>query len=136
LFGASNGGNGVINPIAGSTVGQLIGSDYWVCGGGAGYFGKLGGKGGGANSSDGLGHDGTANTGGGGSGTVYLNDGGRGGSGFVVIAFPIDGSTGMSTSSTGGEVVQIGGLQIHTFNSGGTFNAVTLETNAMLGTHL
>jgi len=50
--------------------------------------------------------------------------GGNGGSGIVVISFPEDGSTGVSTSSTGGTITSSGGNQIHTFTSDGTWTMV------------
>jgi hypothetical protein len=51
-------------------------------------------------------------------------NGGNGGSGIVIIAYATDGSTGISTSSTGGTITTSGGDTIHTFTSDGTFTAV------------
>ena len=106
VFGGP-GGNGIINPISGSTTGQLISGSYWVAGGGAGGSGFIfnpvnattasGGFGGGGfgqkyESTDAAGN-GLPNTGGGGGGFGYSgNNGtngtsGAGGSGVVVIRY-------------------------------------------------
>jgi hypothetical protein len=136
-YNFGNGGDGIVNPISGSTIGENISGTYWICGGGAGYDGPTGGKGGGANSSDGLGHDGLTNSGGGGSGTVYGNNGGNGGSGAVVISYKTDGSDGVSPSSTGGTITTSGGYTIHTFITSDTFNCVLISNNSIfLGIHL
>jgi hypothetical protein len=51
-----------------------------------------------------------------------------GGSGIVIISFPTDGSTGVSTASTGGTITTVGGNQIHTFTSSGTWTMVAATT--------
>lgn len=68
---------------------------------------------------------GSANTGGGGGGEGPGGfNSGAGGSGIVVIAYATDGSTGVSTSSTGGTLTTSGGETIHTFSSSGTWTMV------------
>ncbi|GEM_PF-1427023 len=93
---SGNGGTGIVNPIAGSTVGQNINGAYYLAGGGGGGSGSAGGNGGnggggGGTSSGYAGTAGTANTGGGGGGGYLYccGLGGAGGSGVVVIAYPI-----------------------------------------------
>jgi hypothetical protein len=88
------GGDGIVNPISGSTIGQNISGVYYLAGGGGGAGGTVGtgGKGGGGNgSSSGVGLIGTANTGGGGGGGSHLGSsaGGAGGSGVVIISYNI-----------------------------------------------
>jgi len=75
--GGINGGIGIINPIVGSTIGELVSGQYWIAGGGGSSgdtgstFGGNGGKGGGgagsssASSSTSDSKEGLANTGGG-----------------------------------------------------------------------
>lgn len=127
------GGIGIINPIAGSTIGQLSGSSYWIAGGGAGASNACsttippasGGMGGGGRSQ-GAGAlqnsaptSGTPNTGGGGGGGWSLASG-AGGSGAVVISYisPIQYATGGTvTSFTSGSNT----FWIHTFTTNGTF---------------
>ncbi len=130
-----DGGAGIANSISGSSV-------TYAGGGGGGTY-QLGtpgngGSGGGGNGASTVGLNyataGTANTGGGGGGgshIAYINNGNDvgykgkdGGSGVVIIAFPTDGSTGVSTSSTGGTITTVGGNQIHTFTTSGTWTMV------------
>ena len=66
--------------------------------------------------------------GGGGGGSDAFAAGGTGGDGVVIIAFPTDGSTGVSTSSTGGTITTVGGYQIHTFTTSGTWTMVAAAT--------
>jgi hypothetical protein len=82
----ASGGVGIINPIAGSTAGQLISGNYWLAGGGGAGSSttSIGGNGGGGNT----GVAGTVNTGGGGGGTNN-GTGGNGGSGIVIISIPV-----------------------------------------------
>jgi hypothetical protein len=113
------GGAGLANSISGASV-------TYAGGGGGGIFSGggtpgAGGAGGGGAGSNTTGVAGTANTGGGGGGGANGYTGGVGGSGIVIIAFPTNGSTGLSTASTGGTITTVGGNQIHTFRSGGTF---------------
>jgi hypothetical protein len=93
------GGAGIVNPIAGSTIGQLVNGQYYIAGGGGGFddsnFNPGGIGGGGTNSKTFPTDDsskGTAalpNTGGGGGGGSrqwYSTDGG---SGVVIIRHPV-----------------------------------------------
>lgn len=135
-FQGANGGDGVVSNISGSNV------TYGGGGGGGSGTGGTGGAGGGGKGSDGgtVGHTdavaGTDGLGGGGGGGANTGTGGgnqgynaaNGGKGVVIVAFPIDGSTGISTSSTGGTITQSGGFQIHTFTSSGTFGCVLSTT--------
>ena len=91
-YGNGAGGDGIVNPISGSTIGQNISGVYYLAGGGGGAGGTVGtgGKGGGGNgSSGGVGLIGTANTGGGGGGGSHAGNsaGGAGGSGVVIISY-------------------------------------------------
>lgn len=79
-YSYSNGGIGVINPISGSTIGQLSAGKYYIGGGGGGVSG-FGGLGGGANA----GSNALINTGGGGGGGNILY--GVGGSGAVILSY-------------------------------------------------
>lgn len=140
ITGSGKGGDGIINPIAGSTIGQLVVSDYWICGGGGGgadsgrlaNSGGVGGKGGGGAGaqylSDVNGVAGTANTGGGGGGgsNTGNNAAAAGGSGVVIIAY----TTGTITA-TGGTVTTSGGDTIHSFTTSGTFTiSATTQNNS------
>jgi hypothetical protein len=97
IIGA-NGGDGIPNPISGSTAGQLVGGVYYFSGGGASAGSStngIGGVGGGASGvTAGDGISGTPNTGGGGGGSYNWNGsayaavkGGDGGSGIVIIKY-------------------------------------------------
>jgi hypothetical protein len=125
------GGIGVINPIAGSTIGQLSAGKYWVAGGGTGitYWGingsrfevaSAGGLGGGgsggiiANGSS-IPTNGTPNTGGGGAG------GYSGGSGVVILSVPTAMYSGIVTGSP--TVTTYGSYTIVTFLSSGSYKA-------------
>lgn len=124
----STGGNGIINPIVGSTVGQNVAGSYYLAGGGGGgSYGTagLGGGGyGGYPGSSNQGGSGQANTGGGAGGSG--GDGGGqqlpspGGSGVVVFKYqaPLQKATGgtVTSYSSGGYT-----YWIHTFTSSGTF---------------
>jgi len=121
--GAAAGGagqNGPVNPIAGSTSGQLSGGVYYLGGFGArgtdynGNFGTPPGLGGGGA----IDQPGTPNTGGGGGGPpapfgTYFA-GKNGGSGVAVVSYP--GPQQM----TGGVYTFVNGVSIHTFNSSGS----------------
>lgn len=127
------GGIGIINPIAGSTVGQLSAGNYWIGGGGSGAtnacsssVAPLSGGLGGGGRTQGAGSfqsisatSGLANTGGGGGGG-WSTDSGSGGSGVVVLSYqsPTQRATGGTVTSftSGGNV-----FWIHTFTSNGTF---------------
>ena len=102
------GGIGIINPISGSTIGQLSGGNYYVAGGGGGGSltsnNSLGGLGGGGTTST----SGMTNTGGGGGGSKGngTNEG-NGGSGVVIISVPTASyaaatATGSYTTTTSG----------------------------------
>jgi hypothetical protein len=128
-----NGGIGIINPIAGSTVGELSAGNYWIGGGGSGASntcgvntpslnGGLGGGGrcqGSGSFASSTATSGLANTGGGGGGG-WNTASGSGGSGVVVITYqsPIQLATGgtVTNFTSGGNV-----FWIHTFTSNGTF---------------
>lgn len=71
----ASGGVGTLNPISGSTAGQLISGNYWLAGGGAAGSSttSTGGNGGGGNT----GNAGTTNTGGGGGGSNNSTEIGR-----------------------------------------------------------
>ena len=87
---ALSAGVGVLNPITGSTVGQLVTGSYWIGGGGGagGTASSAGGKGGGG-AGGAPATPGTANTGaGGGGGTGFTGPGGTGGSGVVILTYP------------------------------------------------
>lgn len=118
-----DGGNGKVSSISGASLNYAGGG-----GGGSPTVGGAGGVGGGGGGGVGGGaaSSGSANTGGGGGGGGSTASGAGGGSGIVIISFPTNGSTGMSTSSTGGTITTSGGFQIHTFTSNGTFTAVVL----------
>ena len=60
---------------------------------------------------------------GGGGGAGYAG-GGAGGTGVCRIYFKVDGSDGVSTSSTGGTIYNNGDIQFHLFTSNGTFTVV------------
>ncbi len=103
------GGAGTYNSISGASVAYAGG------GAGGGPSNSAGGVGGGGAGSSYLNANNTAgeaNTGGGGGSGGSTK---AGGSGIVIISFPTDGSTGVSTSSTGGDITTFGGNQIHTF---------------------
>jgi hypothetical protein len=102
---ASNGGDGIQNPIMGSTIGVLYNSSYYVGGGGGGGagpanstpggFGGLGGggQGGGTVSTLSAGWSANAFTGGGGGGGVSATVPSGAGGGGVVIAKYLPGIT-------------------------------------------
>lgn len=124
---ASNGGNGGTG-----TASSISGASVTYGGGGGGGSGGTGGTasdGGGAGAGSGTGADGFSGTdgrgggGGGGNATTTAN-GGPGGSGVVIIRYLTDGSTGVSTSSTGGTITTSGSYTIHTFTSSGTWTMV------------
>ena len=97
--------------------------------------GAGGAGGGGAGASGGnTGTAGTANTGGGGGGGGAVADsvGGAGGSGVVIISFPENGSTGVSTASTGGTITSSGGNQIHSFTTTGESTFTVVLSNPTL----
>ena len=129
--GSGVGGVGLANPIAGSTAGQLVGSTYYLAGGGGagqntGTAGAGGYGGGGAGSVLSPGTAGTANTGGGGGGAGGSNLGGAGGSGVVIISY-----AGSVQSMAGGTVTISGGNVIHTFTSSGYLTPLKLVNNSL-----
>ena len=137
-----NGGKGIINPIPGSTVGQLSAGNYWIAGGGGGSstFAGIGltqgGLGGGGNGSPNSPTNGTDSTGGGGGGG-YTANGGNGGNGVVVLAIPSSQYSGITTGSPSVSVV--GSNTILTFTSNGSYTALaspyyTLTQDANAGT--
>ena len=126
-FPGGNGGTGIVNPIAGSTTGQLSGGSYYLAGGGGGGAYEApaapaapptagsGGLGGGGAGSFGLanGTAGTNGTGGGGGGTGKTGTpgtSGKGGDGCVIIAYDSTYSdavvsTGMTRTVAGGNII-------------------------------
>lgn len=124
---AFNGGNGKVNPITGSTAGQLSGGLYYLGGGGgcgydySGQYAGAGGLGGGGGAST----AGTVNTGGGGGGpdTGYGSypSGLAGGSGVVILSIPSVNYTGSVTGSP--SVIVNGSKTILRFNSSGSYTA-------------
>ena len=118
--GSGAGGIGVVNPITGSTVGQLdSGTTYYLAGGGGGGAHSsgqgtvgAGGKGGGHAGNTGSSiPSGTANTGGGAGGDSAGADsytgGGIGGSGVVILSYKTSSITDNSTGGsleTGGNI--------------------------------
>jgi len=134
-YAGNPGGIGIVNPIAGSTVGQLSAGNYWVGGGGAGATNACastsqsasGGLGGGGNSQGTGGNAGVAptsaasNTGGGGGGGWSLASG-AGGSGVVILSIP---STSYSKKTTGSPIVTTyNGNTILTYTNGtGSYTA-------------
>lgn len=125
-----NGGMGVVNPIAGSTVGQLSGGSYYLGGGGGGgpnytsnkaSSGGLGGGGGSAARANAT--SGTENTGGGGGCGSFNNSanyaGGNGGSGVVILRYQT--RFGVPKNVTGNPVVVTDGeYYVYTFTSSGS----------------
>jgi hypothetical protein len=132
-----NGGDGIKNPIVGSTVGELISGEYWIAGGGGGagdtgfVFGGGSGKGGGGAGSGSSttattgSNDGLPNTGGGaGAGprrpvTSRPVPGDRwnyGGSGVVIFRYysPEFASGGILSKSADG-------FNTHRFTTSGVF---------------
>jgi hypothetical protein len=113
--GAGNvGGQGKLNPIQGSTAGQLIGTEYWLAGGG-GVSDAAANLNGGA----GKGNYG-ANTGGGGNGGDAVW-GGSGYSGVGVLSIPTSIYSGKTTGSP--QVVIFGNRTILQFKQSGTYTA-------------
>ena len=92
-----SGGVGIVNPISGSTIGELSSGSYYLGGGGGGGRSGLtqgsGGLGGGGNGSASTGENGTANTGGGGGGSFGNTSTGNGGSGVVILRFLTSGNS-------------------------------------------
>jgi len=88
------GGDGLANPISGSTAGQCISGTYYIAGGGGGACGpycqssSTGGKGGGGKGAarGSTATAGTVNTGGGGGGVIY-GAAPNGGSGVVIVRY-------------------------------------------------
>ena len=103
--GAGHGGDGVITTLVttavatSTSVGQVVGSDVYLGGGGGGTNGTQG-LGGGGNQ---YGASGTANTGGGGAGNWSGGSGGSGGSGAIILRYPstrtLSVSAGLSSTT-------------------------------------
>ena len=132
------GGNGLANPIVGSTTGQLDNGTYYLAGGGGGASfcgsagsktgasGGLGGGGAGGTTPGNYGNGtagaaGTTNPGGGGGGSVYDNTGGAGGSGVVILSIPTASYSGQVVGSP--TVTTSGSNTIMTFASSGSYTA-------------
>ncbi len=121
-----------------ATVNTLVVGGGGGFGVGAGSNGTGGAGGGGsAVAYPTAGGNGTNGLGGGGAGGGQNSspfqgaNGGNGGSGVVIIAFPTDGSTGVSTSSTGGTITTVSGNQIHTFTTSGTWTMVAFSAGSL-----
>ena len=113
--GAGNvGGSGKLNPVVGSTAGQLIGTEYWLAGGGG-----VGEPAANLNGGAGKGNYG-ANTGGGGNGGDAFW-GGSGYSGVGILAMPTSTYSGKITGSP--TVVVSGSKTILQFKQSGTYTA-------------
>lgn len=106
-----NGGAGTSNSLSGAAV---------TYGGGGGGFGLTAGTGGTGGGGNGM-VAGTANTGGGGGGASSGAAGKAGGSGIVVISVPT-----RTIVATGGAKVTIGGNDVYTFTSSGTFTIINI----------
>jgi len=105
-----SGGNGIINPITGSTVGQLVSGNYYLGGGGYGQTDNNGSQTP-LYGTSGLGTD-ISNSGGGASAS------GNGYSGVVVVSY-----TAPAKLVNGGIVTNpSSNYWIHTFKSSGTFS--------------
>ncbi len=68
--------------------------------------------------------------GGGGTGSASNDNGAAGGDGRVTVRYHIDGSDGVSTSSTGGTITTSAPYTIHTFTTSGTFTVVLASAAA------
>lgn len=141
------GGAGIVNPITGSTVGQLVGGQYYIAGGGGGFDDtnfNLGGIGGGGTNARTFPSDassyGTAalpNTGGGGGGGSRSWYGTDGGSGVVVIKYAYTPNTNILTTTGGTDTITESPGQAtvvkHTFDTSGTFTITAdLDTTATI----
>lgn len=133
-YASNPGGIGIINPIAGSTIGQLSAGNYWIAGGGAGATNACtstttpasGGLGGGGRCQGTGGNaslsaaSGIPNTGGGGGGS-FSTKSGDGGSGVVILSVPTINYTG---NVTGSPVITTNGSNtLITFLSSGSYTA-------------
>lgn len=121
-----NGGNGLANSISGSSVTYGGGGGGGSDGGSGVPAGGTGGTGGGGNGNvSSNGSAGTANTGGGGG------NGAAGGSGIAIISVP----TG-SITATGGTKTTVGGNDIYTFTSSGTFTVSSISSISNIVTNI
>jgi len=119
VLSGGQGGIGIINPIQGSTIGQLSAGNYWIAGGGGGaddyrndYHYNVtpappppsspGGLGGGGSGGE-IPGSGSPNTGGGGGGAnfryVIYQTPGNGGSGVVILSISTGRYTGLITGN-------------------------------------
>ena len=116
---AGAGGIGRVNPISGSTVGQLSSNQLYLAGGGGGvvWGGYGGASGAGGAGGGGSASSGAANTGGG-SGAGSFS----GGSGVVVLSIPTTVYSGTYTGSSV-DVFTSGNDTILQFKSSGTYTA-------------
>ena len=140
-----NGGDGVVNPIAGSTAGENVGGVYYLAGGGGGNENGTGGKGGGRAGTtypSGNVADATANTGGGaggGANTVASN----GGSGVVILSWVTADFGTCSVTGAGNAITTSGSNSIATFITSGdfvcsipyTYNDINLTYNSTSSTY-
>lgn len=129
-----NGGIGIINPILGSSIGQLINQNYWIGGGGGGLTSttnpnnvSLGGFGGGGNGgtiiSNTSAGSGLKNTGGGGGGGWAADPSfnaysGSGGSGLVVLSMPLFMYSGDQNITKDGTIPATPDYYIKNINNG------------------
>jgi hypothetical protein len=134
--GSANGGIGVVNPIVGSTTGELVSGQYWICGGGASggqnnLTKGLGGRGGGGDGGyyiNGVGYqnanNATANTGGGGGGGPLGNfSGGNGSNGIIVLSVPTTNYTGALVAGSFTTITSGSNTIITWTYPGGTYRA-------------
>jgi hypothetical protein len=135
--GFGPGGIGIINPVPGSTIGQLSAGNYWIAGGGAGgngYATGPGGLGGGGGLNGGGASSGLSYTGGGGGGAGVSSYGGQGGSGAVVISY-----VSPKPLSRDGIIKNSGSTWSHAFTSTNTFTLTSVYTETptdILNSHI
>ena len=123
-----DGGPGLLSTITGAAVYYGGGGGGGTSVGSCGATFTKGGLGGGGRGSD-VGLAGLANSGGGGGGgwCYASGNGGAGGSGVVIIAYPYNGSV---TATGGSQVYNSNGYRVHVFNSGGTFNVLSVTNSS------
>jgi hypothetical protein len=125
--GPGTGGIGAVNPITGSTSGELSGGLYYLAGGGGSGnnggtipAGGLGGGGAGTNNTNPGSYAiaGTTNTGGGGGGCTGSSDAKNGGSGIVILKYPDTFTITVGPGLTGTTGSPSGGFKVTTITAG------------------
>ena len=117
------GGVGIVNPITGSTTGQLVSSSYYIGGGGGGGSDYTAGNGGLGGGGKGQGNtvgsiNGYYGGGGGGSSRYVSASNSNGGAGLVVIAYPNDRKLASATGTY--TQTNASGKYIFTFTGSGS----------------